>query len=198
MKYVPPGQPGSIVTVAPRYENFIGGKWLAPTHGKYRVDLTPATAGPITEVADSTSSGVESATSVLGPAVAGFRSTRYLPCVGASHLPPMKFSYLGATVTMLPGWPGGTYFMSLLLRDLNGCGMQIKWSVLCSTWPSTPSASWSIVVVPTRSGTATLTPGSCGRHPQQSPDSQCAPQAKTPPRVAHRAASRCGCELVST
>src|ERR1700732_3564184 len=53
MKYVPPGLPGSIVSVEPRYENFIGGKWLAPTHGKYRVDLAPATAGPITEVADS-------------------------------------------------------------------------------------------------------------------------------------------------
>ena len=34
MKYAPPGQPGSIVTVAPRYENFIGGKWLAPTAGQ--------------------------------------------------------------------------------------------------------------------------------------------------------------------
>src|SRR5665811_1263556 len=75
--------------------------------------------------------------------------------------------------------------MSLLLRDLNGCGMQIKWSVLCSTWPSTPSASWSIVVVPTRSGTATLTPGSCGRHPQQSPDSQCAPPVEASSPVAH-------------
>jgi aldehyde dehydrogenase len=59
MKYVPPGQPGSIVDVQPRYENFIGGKWLAPTHGKYRVDLAPATAGPITEVADSTPEDVE-------------------------------------------------------------------------------------------------------------------------------------------
>src|SRR6476661_7131140 len=59
MKYVPPGLPGSIVSVEPRYENFIGGKWLAPTHGKYRVDLAPATAGPITEVADSTPEDVE-------------------------------------------------------------------------------------------------------------------------------------------
>ena len=44
MKYVPPGLPGSIVSVEPRYENFVGGKWLAPTHGKYRLDLAPATA----------------------------------------------------------------------------------------------------------------------------------------------------------
>jgi hypothetical protein len=41
MKYVPPGLPGSIVPVAPRYENFIGGKWLAPTEGRYRADVTP-------------------------------------------------------------------------------------------------------------------------------------------------------------
>ena len=59
MKYVPPGLPGSIVSVEPRYENFIGGKWLAPTHGNYRLDLAPATAGPITEVADSTPVDVE-------------------------------------------------------------------------------------------------------------------------------------------
>jgi len=59
MKYVPPGQPGSIVTVQPQYENFIGGKWLAPTEGKYRVDLSPATARPIAEVAESTPADVE-------------------------------------------------------------------------------------------------------------------------------------------
>ncbi len=59
MKYVAPGEPDSIVEVAPRYENFIGGKWLAPTHGRYRADLSPATARPITEVADSTPEDVE-------------------------------------------------------------------------------------------------------------------------------------------
>jgi aldehyde dehydrogenase len=59
MKYAPPGNADSIVTVAPRYENFIGGKWLAPTHGKYRADLCPATGRPITEVAHSTPEDVE-------------------------------------------------------------------------------------------------------------------------------------------
>jgi len=61
MKYVPPGQPGSIVSVQPRYENFIGGKWLPPAAGKYRVNLSPATAKPICEVADSTPEDVETA-----------------------------------------------------------------------------------------------------------------------------------------
>jgi aldehyde dehydrogenase len=59
VKYAAPGQPDSIVQVQPRYENFIGGKWLAPVQGKYRTDLSPATAGPITEVAQSTPEDVE-------------------------------------------------------------------------------------------------------------------------------------------
>ena len=57
MKYVPPGRPGSIVSVKARYENFIGGKWIEPTVGKYRTDLSPATAAPITEVAESIAGG---------------------------------------------------------------------------------------------------------------------------------------------
>jgi aldehyde dehydrogenase len=59
MKYVPPGRPGSIVPVQPRYENFIGGKWIAPTEGRYRENKSPATGGTICEVADSTPLDVE-------------------------------------------------------------------------------------------------------------------------------------------
>jgi len=59
MRYVPPGQPGSVVPVEARYENFIGGKWIAPTDGKYRVDLSPATGGSITEVPSSTPADIE-------------------------------------------------------------------------------------------------------------------------------------------
>jgi aldehyde dehydrogenase len=59
MKYLSPGQPGSVVSVEPRYENFIGGKWLPPTSGQYRVNLSPATAKPICEVAESTPEDVE-------------------------------------------------------------------------------------------------------------------------------------------
>ena len=39
MKCVPPGQSGSIVSVEPRYENFIDGKWLPPgaASGGYKI-----------------------------------------------------------------------------------------------------------------------------------------------------------------
>jgi len=59
MIYVPPGHPRSVVEVAPRYDNFIGGKWLAPTHGRYKVNLTPATGRPICEVASSSAEDIE-------------------------------------------------------------------------------------------------------------------------------------------
>ncbi|HUY50478.1 MAG TPA: aldehyde dehydrogenase family protein [Streptosporangiaceae bacterium] len=61
MKYAAPGKAESVVAVEPRYENFIGGKWLPPVHGKYRVNLSPATARPICEVADSTPEDIEHA-----------------------------------------------------------------------------------------------------------------------------------------
>src|SRR5579864_6751895 len=76
-------------------------------------------ARSVADASPQASFAVESATSVIGPAVAGAKSTRYLPCVGANHLPPMKFSYLGSTETMLPGRPGGTYFISWLLQGIS-------------------------------------------------------------------------------
>jgi aldehyde dehydrogenase len=59
MKYVRPGEAGSLVHVDPRYENFIGGKWLAPTSGRYSTNLSPATGQPICEVPKSTAEDIE-------------------------------------------------------------------------------------------------------------------------------------------
>ncbi len=59
MEYIQPGRPGSIVAVEAHYDNFIGGKWLPPVTGRYRVNLSPATAKPICEVADSSPEDVE-------------------------------------------------------------------------------------------------------------------------------------------
>ena len=61
MRYAQPGQPGSVVPVSPRYENFIDGKWVSPALGQYMTNLAPATAKPICEVAKSTPEDVETA-----------------------------------------------------------------------------------------------------------------------------------------
>jgi aldehyde dehydrogenase len=59
MEYIQPGRPGSIVAVEARYDNFIGGKWMPPVTGQYRVNLSPATARAISEVAISSPEDVE-------------------------------------------------------------------------------------------------------------------------------------------
>ena len=54
-----PGQPGSPVQCKERYENFIGGKWIAPIDGHYRENLSPATGRAICEVAYSGAQDIE-------------------------------------------------------------------------------------------------------------------------------------------
>jgi aldehyde dehydrogenase len=54
-----PGHPDSPVQCKARYENFIGGHWVAPIDGEYRENLTPATGKPICEVAHSGAQDIE-------------------------------------------------------------------------------------------------------------------------------------------
>ncbi len=56
-----PGTPGSPVTVAERYGNFIGGAFVAPAAGRYRANHTPVTGELICEVPASTEDDVERA-----------------------------------------------------------------------------------------------------------------------------------------
>lgn len=57
--YAMPGQPGSIVSVKAKYENFIGGRWIKPSMGHYMDDLSPVNGRRITKVPRSTMEDVE-------------------------------------------------------------------------------------------------------------------------------------------
>jgi len=50
-RFAAPGSPDSPVQLKDRYENFIGGEWLAPTTGEYRENLTPVSAEPFCRIA---------------------------------------------------------------------------------------------------------------------------------------------------
>src|SRR5579859_3318203 len=54
-----PGTAGSPVTVASRYDNFVGGEWVAPAKGEYFANPSPVTGQAFTEVARSTGEDVE-------------------------------------------------------------------------------------------------------------------------------------------
>ena len=70
--YAPPGEAGSPVSLKPRYENFIGGKWVAPTSGEYSENRTPATGEPFTEVPRSAPADVELALDAAHAAKTGW------------------------------------------------------------------------------------------------------------------------------
>ena len=49
----------AVRSLKERYENFIGGEWIAPTTGEYRDNLTPSTGEPFCEVAHSGAQDIE-------------------------------------------------------------------------------------------------------------------------------------------
>lgn len=53
MTYAQPGQEGSVVSFKSRYDNFIGGEWVAPADGRYFENVTPVTGQVYCEVARS-------------------------------------------------------------------------------------------------------------------------------------------------
>jgi aldehyde dehydrogenase len=61
MIYAAPGAPDAPHTYKARYDNFIGGEWLAPAKGQYFDVISPVNGKPYTQVARSTAEDIESA-----------------------------------------------------------------------------------------------------------------------------------------
>ena len=58
MQYAFPGQDGAKVQYKSHYDNFIGGKWVAPVKGQYFDVITPITGRPYTKAARSTAEDI--------------------------------------------------------------------------------------------------------------------------------------------
>ena len=59
MIYPNPGSAESKIVFKKRYDNYIGGQWIAPVKGQYFVNKTPVTGGDICEVARSDEHDIE-------------------------------------------------------------------------------------------------------------------------------------------
>ena len=57
--YSQPGQPGSVASYLPRYDNWIGGKRVPPVKGKYFDNPTPVTGQTFCEIARGTAEDIE-------------------------------------------------------------------------------------------------------------------------------------------
>ncbi|WP_159819359.1 acetaldehyde dehydrogenase ExaC [Colwellia sp. 20A7] len=59
MIYANPGSEGSVVSFKPKYENFIGGDWVAPVKGNYFTNTTPITGQEICKIPRSSAEDIE-------------------------------------------------------------------------------------------------------------------------------------------
>ncbi|MCA1006172.1 aldehyde dehydrogenase [Rhodococcus hoagii] len=57
--YARPGSPDALMSFESRYDNWIGGEWVAPVKGQYFENPTPITGKPFCEVARSTAEDIE-------------------------------------------------------------------------------------------------------------------------------------------
>ncbi|MFT4265009.1 MAG: aldehyde dehydrogenase family protein [Nocardioides sp.] len=57
--YAQPGTADSVVSFKSRYENWIGGEWVAPVKGQYFENVSPVNGKPFCEVARSTAEDIE-------------------------------------------------------------------------------------------------------------------------------------------
>ena len=75
MIYQQPGQPGSIVSVQPRYGNYINGQWVEPSKGLYFDNVSPVTGQPFCQIPRSSAEDIELALDAAHAAKAAWGQT---------------------------------------------------------------------------------------------------------------------------
>ena len=63
------------IRIRPRYDNFIGGQWVAPVKGQYFTNLTPVTGKPLCDIARSSAEDIELALDAAHKARAAWGTT---------------------------------------------------------------------------------------------------------------------------
>ena len=69
--YARPGAEGSLMSFESRYENYIGGEWVAPAAGRYFENPTPITGQTFCEIARSDEADIEKALDAAHAAAPG-------------------------------------------------------------------------------------------------------------------------------
>ena len=73
--YARPGAEGSLMSFESRYENFIGGQWVAPVGGRYFGNPSPVTGEVFCEVARSDAADIDAALDAAHAAAPGWGAT---------------------------------------------------------------------------------------------------------------------------
>jgi aldehyde dehydrogenase len=117
-RYAHPGTTGSLVTPHTRYENFIGGEWVAPTAGGYAEDLAPATGLPFAEYAHSTVEDIDLAVAAATRAFPGWKSTSTADRAAVLHAIADRLEAELVRLSILESWENGKPVRETLGADI--------------------------------------------------------------------------------
>ena len=116
--YAPPGAAGSPVPLKSRYENFIGGEWIAPVHGRYGEDLSPATGRPFTEVPQSSAEDIELALDAAHAARTGWGETSLTERAGVLNAIADRIEEHLEMLAVAESWENGKPVRETLAADI--------------------------------------------------------------------------------
>lgn len=77
MIYANPNTEGSVIQFKEKYDNFIGGKWVAPVNGQYFENKSPVTGEVFTKAARSSAEDIELALDAAHAAKEGLGKNYY-------------------------------------------------------------------------------------------------------------------------
>ena len=118
MRYASPNTPGSLVQYPSRYDNYIGGAWVAPVRGRYFENISPVTGLPFIEIARSSAEDIELALDAAHRAKAAWGATpaaaRSLALLKIADLMEQNLELLALSET----WDNGKPIRETMAADL--------------------------------------------------------------------------------
>ncbi len=116
--YTRPGQPGSLVTLKTRYDNFIGGEWVAPSTGDYGEDLAPATGQPFAEYARSGVADIDKAVAAANKAFPAWARTSTTERAAVLNRIADRIEIHLEEIAVLEAWENGKPVRETLAADI--------------------------------------------------------------------------------
>tara|TARA_R100000005_G_scaffold126_1_gene59 strand:- start:573 stop:2093 length:1521 start_codon:yes stop_codon:yes gene_type:complete len=118
MIYSNPNSGDAVVNFKPRYENFIGGQWVAPTEGRYFENISPVNGQVFCEVPRSTGADIDKALDAAHAAAPAWGKT---PVAERSRLLLQVADRIEANLEMLAvaeSWDNGKAVRETLAADI--------------------------------------------------------------------------------
>lgn len=118
MIYANPGESGSKVTFKKRYDNFIGGEWVAPTKGEYFENVSPVNGQVFCEVARSTEEDINLALDAAHDAKTSWGKTSVTERSNLLHKIANVMEENLETLAVAETWDNGKAVRETLAADL--------------------------------------------------------------------------------